>query len=61
MERKASKSLSSMSSRDMMVGNASWSRISSGVNRVEKYIESREKKYRWTQYSVFPTYIQSSQ
>ena len=55
-ERKASKSLHSMSARDMMVGRASWSRMSSRANRVEKYAESREKKYRWTQYSVLPTY-----
>ena len=23
---------------------------------MEKYAESREKKYRWTQYSMLPTY-----
>ena len=54
-------SLHSMSPRDMMVGRASWSRMSSWANLVEKYIESREKKYRWTQYSVLPTYVRSSQ
>ena len=56
MERKASKSLLSMSPSDIMVGRGSWSRMSSWANRVEKYVESREKKYRWTQYSMLSTY-----
>ena len=55
MERKASKSLDSTSPSDMMVGRGSWSRMSSRANRVEKYVESREKKYRWTQYSTLST------
>ena len=58
-ERKASKSARLTSLRDMMIGSTSWSRIFSRVNGVEKYFESREKKYRWTQYSVSSTYIWS--
>jgi hypothetical protein len=61
IERKASKSLLSVSPSDMIVGKGSWSRISSSANRVEKYVESREKKYRWTQYSMLSTYGQSKQ
>ena len=61
MERKASKSLLSMSPSDMMVGRGSWSRMSSWANRVEKYVESREKKYRWTQYSTPSTYARSKE
>jgi hypothetical protein len=45
-ERKASKSLRSMSPSETIVESASWSQIPSWENRVEKYSESREKKYR---------------
>ena len=61
IERKASKSFLSMSPSDMMVGRGSWSRMSSWANRIEKYVESREKKYRWTQYKTLSTYTESKQ
>ena len=61
MERNASKSLVSMSPSDMMAGTGSWSRMSSWASWVEKYMESREKKYRWTQYSTSSTYTGSKQ